>query len=359
LSLFTVFEKITGLKKSRLNPVKASVQGKPFKEIYLILNDKLKILDCGNRLAKDLSIKSVTSNSKQFFLLFSKSDTQKLKSLISKVIKTKQYQQTESRIKFDNRSLIYSIDIIPWGNSALILIKDITKKKDIVGKLKKSQKQLRDLANHLQNIREEERRYFAREIHDDFGQKLTALQIEVGLLLKKIKNTGFKIDTKLLHKRLQSLNKIVNDTLDSKKLLLSKFRLDFLEEMGLIEAVRHYLEEFQARYNIEYYFYSDWKYLDLSYAKSVALYRVVQEALTNVARHSGATKVDVSLEDRGDKLFLIIEDNGIGITAKDIKNTVGFGVIGMEERILLISGNFSIKGKPGKGTRLQASIKLK
>jgi two-component system sensor histidine kinase UhpB len=141
--------------------------------------------------------------------------------------------------------------------------------------------------------------------------------------------------------------------------LLSKFRLDFLEEMGLIESVRHYLEEFQTRYNIEYYFYSDWKHIDLEYNKSVALYRIFQEALTNVAKHSNATKVDVSFEERDSKIYLTIEDNGKGLSTGNLEKTDGLGVIGMEERILLVGGTFAIKGKPGRGTRIQVSTKLK
>lgn len=144
-----------------------------------------------------------------------------------------------------------------------------------------------------------------------------------------------------------------------KKILLSKIRLDYLEEFGLIESVQHYLEEFQTRHNIEYYFYSDWKHIDLAYNKCVALYRIIQEALTNVAKHSNATKVDVSFEERDNKIYLTIEDNGKGLSSRDLETTDGYGVIGMEERILVMEGTFTIKGKPGKGTRIQVSTKLK
>lgn len=341
------------------NPNGESDKSKTFKEIYLVIDNKFNIVEGNESLIRNLYGRAGKGDSKQFFLLFSNSNKKKLKSLILQVIKDKVYQQTESRIKFNNQSLLCSIDIIPKGNSALILIKDITRKKDLVNRLKKSQKQLRDLANHLQNIREEERHHFAREIHDDLGQKLTALQIEMGLILRKLKSNRSEISSNQLYKKLQSVNKLINDTLDSKKLLLTKFRLDYLKEFGLVESIRHFLEEFQSRYNIEYYFYSDWKNLELEYNKCVAFYRIFQEALTNVAKHAGATKVDISIEERDNKILMTIEDNGIGITKKNIEKTDGFGLIGMEERIQLIGGTFSIKGKPAKGTKLQVSTKLK
>lgn len=210
--------------KAKSNTVKKSFQSKTFKETYFILDNtyfildnKFKVLEGSDRKAESLSISDAKGDSKHFSLTFSKSTTKKLQSLISQVIINKKYQQTESKIKIANQSLLCTIDIIPKGNSALILIKDISKKKDILDKLKKSKKQLRDLANHLMNIREEERLYFTREIHDDLGQKLTALQIEVGLLLKKIRNTNYQINSNRLHTKLQSVNKLINDTLNSKK----------------------------------------------------------------------------------------------------------------------------------------------
>ena len=344
--------------KSKPSGKKDSNQSKTFNEIYLTLNDKFKILEGRERLAKTFSINAVKGDSSEFFSLFTKASSKKLRSIISQVIKTKHYKKIEGRIEYNNRRLVCSIDIIPRGKTALILIKNITKKIDTINKLKISQKQLRILAKHLNSIREEERLYIAREFHDDLGHKLTALQIETGLLLKKMKNKDYKTTPKQIYEDVKLINYLINESLNSKKLFLTKFRLDFLEEMGLIESINHYLEEFQSRYFIEYYFYSDWKHIDLQYNKSVALYRILQEAVTNVAKHSKATKIDVSLEERNNRIYMTIEDNGIGIDKKIIEKTNGIGLIGMKERIMLEGGTFSIKGTPGQGTKLQVTVKL-
>ena len=332
---------------------------RPFKEFYLVINSKLKIIEGSKSLVEQFSIDSSIDRSKQFFLLFPQSQSNKIQSLIKEVIKEKKYHYAESKIKYSNKYFICSIDIMPKGNTAFLLLKDITKRKNLVTKLKRSQKQLRELAKNLQTVREEERKYFAMEVHDDLGQKLTALQIEIGLLMKKIKLSGDGVSINKIYENLKSINKLIKESLYSKQALLNKFRLDFLEEMGLIEAVRHYLEEFQSRNSIEYYFYSDWKHIDLEYNKSVALYRILQESLTNVTKHSNASEVHISFEERDKKVYLTIEDNGKGFTTREFEQTEGLGIIGMEERILLEKGAFSIKGRPGKGTRVQVTLNLK
>ncbi len=345
-------------EKTKANPKQKTAEKKLFTEVYLVLDSDMKIIEGQKELAEKFTISSNKGNSKEFFLLLPKSNSHKLKSLIKQVIGEKKYQQAETNIKSDNQKYICSVDIIPKGNNALLLIKDISERKNIISKLKKSQKQLRELSKHLQNVREEERKRFAMEIHDDLGQKLTALQIEVGLLSQKIKNSNDEISVTQIYKRLGTIRKLIDDTLSSKKNLLYKFKLDFLEEFGLIESFRQYLEEFQARYNIEFYFYSDWKHLELDYNKSVTLYRIFQEALTNIVKHSGATKIHVSLEDRKHKIVMKIEDNGRGITKDQIEKPEGLGIFGMEERMILDGGTLSIKGKPGKGTVVQVSTKI-
>lgn len=344
--------------KEKSKPTKNSADGTSFKETYFIVNNNFKILNGGDDLAKNLAIETENGDCKEFFLLFSNSNTKKLKSLISEVIKSTGYQNTESKIRINNQSFICSIDIIPNGNTALLLVKNITKKKNTLSNLKTSQKKLRHLTKHLHNVREKERSNLAREVHDDLGQKLTALQIELGLLLNEIKINNYKLSARQIYKSLKSVNALLTETIDSKKQLINSFRLDFLEEFGLIESIRHYLEEFQARYSIEYYFYSDWDHLELEYNKSVALYRILQEALTNVAKHSLAKKVDVSLVEINNRIFLTIEDDGIGFDTNNNSSTSGVGIIGMEERILIEGGKFSIKGKNGKGTKIETSVKL-
>ncbi|MEJ2104723.1 MAG: sensor histidine kinase [Ignavibacteriaceae bacterium] len=325
---------------------------------YVLVDQNLKIIECSEGFSDFLKQKFKKVKDKLFLLnIFPEFKKIKIGTLIRETIAKNKYNHIENILSIFSERKTFSIDIYPRQKTALIFMKDISKRKRAEQSLKKSRRELRALAAHLQNIREEEIRSLSREIHDELGQKLAALKIETGLLLQKISSSGDPIKASNIAETIKSIDKLVNETLESKNLVLSKFRLDFLEELGLIEAVRMYLKEFEKRYGIKCYFDADWDYLDLDYEKSLALYRIFQESLTNISRHSNATEVDIIFEKKNQKLFMTVEDNGKGFKTP-VKHSFGLGILGMEERALAIGGSFSIKGVRDKGTIIQLSTKL-
>ena len=322
---------------------------------YVLVDKNLKIIE-NNEGFSDF-LKQKVKNKLSILDVFPEFNKNKIITLIKETITKKKYNHLEKILSIYSEKKTFSIDIYPRQNTALIFMKDISKRKQAQRSLKKSRSELRALAAHLQNIREEEIRTLSREIHDELGQKLTAVQIETGLLLQKISSDHNAIKAPNISENIKSVYKLVNETLESKNMILSKFRLDFLEELGLIDAVRVYLKEFESRYGIKCYFDSDWDYIDLDYENSLALYRIFQESLTNISRHSGATEVDIILEEKNHKFIMTIEDNGKGYLKKD-KHKFGHGILVMEERALAIGSSISIQGARGKGTIIQVSTKL-
>lgn len=327
-------------------------------DFYVFVDKNLNIIEYDAGFSDFLRVKfRKVKNKLSIQDIFPEFERNKISSLIKETITEKKYNHIEKIITILSEKKTFLFDIYPRQKSALIFMKDISKRKQAEKSLKKSERDLRALAAHLQRIREEERRTLTMEIHDELGQKLAAMQIETGLLLRKIVSNGDTIKTSNISEKIKSLDKLLNETLESKISILSKLRLDFLEELGLVEAVRVYLKEFENRHGIKCYFNSDWDYLELEYENSLALYRIFQESLTNISRHSNATEVDVIIEEKNKKLILTIEDNGKGFIKKD-KNIFGLGILGMKERALIIGGSFSIRGTPDKGTKIQVSTKL-
>jgi signal transduction histidine kinase len=326
-------------------------------EVYFIVDRGLNIIEWDERFVNNDGSTETDLHCLSFFAIFPELNNSRINRIIHEVIDKEKFNCIEKELIFSLKKRVFSIDFYPKGKNVLIFMKDISEKKEAVKALQKSKRELRALASHLQNVREAERRFIAMEIHDDLGQKLTAMQIELGLLLKKIESSRVKVPNEVFID-IEKVNDLINEALDSKHGLLTKFRIDFLEELGLMDAAKLYLDEFQKRYNIRYYFYSDWSQIELSYEKSLALYRILQEALTNVAKHSEATEVDISFEDRNNRVVMSIEDNGKGISDKARSETEKLGILGMEERALISGGTFSIRGIPGGGTRVRVSAKI-
>jgi PAS domain S-box-containing protein len=234
----------------------------------------------------------------------------------------------------------------------LVLASDVTEKYVSEEKLKESYDSIRQLTEHLQNIREEERTHIAREIHDELGQQLTVLKMDVAWLNKKIENPSTKVTEKM-----NELLAMIDTTVKTVRRISSELRPSLLDDLGLVPAMEWHLEEFHKRSGLLQHFTISDKNLQLPDDVKIGLFRIFQESLTNVARHAGAKKVDVSLEKNDKQVILTIRDDGHGFDEADASKKT-LGILGMKERTLMLGGQYTIKGIPGEGTIVSVSVPL-
>jgi PAS domain S-box-containing protein len=237
--------------------------------------------------------------------------------------------------------------------TVLSIARDITERKQAEEQLKFTSSVLRNLASHLQSIREEERGMIAREIHDELGQVLTVLKIQITLLSNKLRE-----DQKELKEKIDSLSGVIDDTVEKVQSITSKLRPGILDELGLLPAIEWQSQEFQKVSGIKCNLSLPSKEIQLDKEKSTAVFRIFQESLTNVMRHASASWVSVSSQVNNNHLYLEVRDNGVGISNIQIKDSKSLGLIGMKERALILGGEVTIEGIPNKGTRVKVEIPL-
>jgi PAS domain S-box-containing protein len=240
-------------------------------------------------------------------------------------------------------------------NTHYIAIKeDITRHKAMDKRLRESHNRLRSFAERLQMIREEERATIAREIHDDLGQSLTALKMDISW----VKNNP-EIDAEAKTAIFEKMLDLTNSTIQTVKRIATELRPGILDDLGLVPAIEWQAAEFQNRFKIKCNVSINKSDIIIKDEISIAVFRIFQETLTNVARHSGATKVDVNLIFYDDnKLIIDIADNGVGIEQEQINSSKSLGLFGMRERVNILNGKMEIIGEPGKGTKVRVSIPI-
>jgi PAS domain S-box-containing protein len=220
--------------------------------------------------------------------------------------------------------------------------------------LQESQMQLRQLTARVQTTREDERRRVAREVHDVIGQLLTSLKMEAGWLDLRLQEAESP-----LAGRTRRMIELLDSAFQSVRQIATDLRPTLLDDLGLIAAMEWQMEDFQTRTGIACRFESTLDKARLNMEASTALFRILQEALTNVARHAGATRVGVIVEeDRRGWLVLQIKDNGRGITEDEMRQTQSLGLVGMRERIHLLGGEIRINGKVGAGTTIDVRVPM-
>jgi len=230
---------------------------------------------------------------------------------------------------------------------------DITDRKIAEEALSNSQDQLKKFAAHLQNVREEERVLLAREIHDELGQILIAIKIDMGMLKQNVLKGISKEHTEGILSKFDVLFSLVDNTIKTARKIMTDLRPEVLDLLGFIETIKQHLNAFQERYKIKCYFDNSNSRLELDSQQSVALFRIIQEALNNVAKHSRATELRVILEQKNNQLTLEIVDNGIGFDENHKKNSDSYGLIGMKERVFLLDGELTITGNKDHGTSIK------
>ena len=216
-------------------------------------------------------------------------------------------------------------------------------------RLKESEDKLRRLAAHLISVREEERAHIAREIHDELGQVLTGIKMEVGWLAKRL-------TSKELIEKTDSMSKLIDSTVQTVRKIATGLRPEMLDDMGLVAAIGWQAKDFQKRTGIRCRVKLPPETVKPDIDVATTSFRIFQEILTNVARHSRATRVDIDLEVSDAEVRMQVQDNGVGIADGDLHGRKSLGLLGMHERALLFGGEVNITGAPGHGTRVAVVI---
>lgn len=218
-------------------------------------------------------------------------------------------------------------------------------------RLLESEARLRELAAFLQTVREEERTRIARELHDELGQALTALRIDLGWLRGKCGGLGAPAAD-----RVSSAFSVVEQSIVSLRRISEDLRPAMLDSLGLAAAVEHHVAQFSQRTGTPCHLTMNREEFDLDSSLATAVFRIVQEALTNVARHAEASEVSVSIHETGTGIDMEVTDNGRGIAATGNKKT--FGLLGMRERVTILGGTLEIDSQPARGTRITCWLPL-
>ncbi|NNE61627.1 MAG: PAS domain S-box protein [Woeseia sp.] len=293
-------------------------------------------------------------------------DREKLQSSISIVAKDFVPRQTQIRVRRpDNtvRNVQTSIDVV--RNSAgevygiIGACLDITDINQTVERLRHSENQLRALGRRLEKIREDERANISREIHDELGQMLTALKFDLTLLSGDITdNEKLGRGANDFGAALQSMATLVDSTIMSVRNIATQLRPEGLDAFGLVPAIQWHADEFSRRTKIACEVKAPAREPKLTEDVRIALFRITQEAMTNIARHANASFIDVTVADLGEIIELTVTDDGRGVEFDELASTKSLGVMGMRERATMVGGTFEISGKRDRGTTVRVRLPI-
>jgi signal transduction histidine kinase len=219
-------------------------------------------------------------------------------------------------------------------------------------KMRRSHDQLKALTGHLQFVREEERTRIAREVHDELGQALTALKLDLSWLLGRLPHE------RSLQKKIRQMSERIDATIQAVRRIATELRPGVLDSLGLSAAIEWQTMDFQERTGIKCDVTIDLKEAIRDKEFSTACFRILQETLTNVIRHSDATQVEVRLAQMDKEIVLTVRDNGRGISEKDVVHPRSIGLIGMRERVARVGGEVFFFGLPGRGTTVTMRVPI-
>lgn len=233
-----------------------------------------------------------------------------------------------------------------------VIFRDITERKIAKERMAKYHEQLSQLSSTLQSIREEERKHIARELHDDLGQLLAALRMDLSLLQRD------SLITEKSQPTFNSMDQLILTAISTLRRIATDLRPRALDEGGLYFALKTLQKDFSNRHNIDCELLASEEQLTLDDARSTAIFRIVQESLTNVVRHSGASEVQIEFFKTPNALKFTIQDNGRGIGDEDMQKAQSFGLVGMRERIKSLQGEFLVTSSSDEGTKLEIKLPI-
>ena len=239
------------------------------------------------------------------------------------------------------------------GRTAVqMVISDLTQRNEERLALERSRHDLRQLSANVVQAREEERRRIARELHDELGQRLSALKMDLASL-------EHIADRPAHEERKAAMLEMLDETVTSVRRIAADLRPMMLDDLGLNAALEWLARESARRMGIEVTFHLGERDPALDKQASVTVYRMVQEALTNVARHAGATDVRIEMRQAGGQLVLTVRDNGVGFPASATRKEGSFGLMGIRERAYLLGGTLEVDNPPGGGGRITVRLPLR
>jgi hypothetical protein len=235
------------------------------------------------------------------------------------------------------------------------IIEDITDRKLAEEQLQRTTERLRALTAHLETVRKEERTRIARELHDEFAQRLTCFKLDMAWLAARLPEGS---EARGLPAKLKHMAAMADESIAAIRKLVAELRPPVLDHLDLMAALEWLARDFQTRTGVACEFSCRPDDLTLDEARTIAVFRIVQEALTNVARHAEATRVTVLVEHGDGTLRLAVEDNGRGIAEDRIVGAASFGLLGMRERVTLLGGEIAVRRRPERGTAVTVRLPL-
>jgi two-component system sensor histidine kinase UhpB len=260
-------------------------------------------------------------------------------------------------IRKDGNPIVVAVEAYPIFNDAgsyagaLAAVSDITKHKRAEEALKASMEQFQMLSTRLGQIQEEERRSISREVHDELGQLLTAMKMDL-MTIKKI----YPADAQTFESKLQLLLELTDSAIKSVQNISTRLRPGMLDDLGLFAAMEWQMEEFEKRTGLTCMLKLPQHEFDIDAESSTALFRILQETLTNVARHAQAHKIEVSIAETTTELLMFVVDDGIGISETAVHNPKSIGLLGIRERLRPFNGHCIIQSRSIGGTEVQIHI---
>jgi len=243
--------------------------------------------------------------------------------------------------------------LVPSVHRALREASERADRKRAEEQLRQSHEQLRALSVYLQHVREEERTVIAREVHDELGQALTGLKLELTWLANRL-----PAGLRALQAKAKSMAEHIDETIHAVRRIATELRPGLLDTVGLLAALEWQAHEFQTQTGIQCRVKAAIKETLWDQDLNTAFFRIFQETLTNIIRHANATRVNVRLAEMSGHLVLEVKDNGRGISEAEIHNTRSIGLLGMRERAALLGGEVRVSGEPGRGTAVRVRIPL-
>ncbi|WP_175885030.1 PAS domain S-box protein [Burkholderia sp. BCC0044] len=244
------------------------------------------------------------------------------------------------------------------GKLYTVMLRDVTERVRAENAVKQSREELRELSANLQNVREEEKTRIARELHDDLGQQLTALKMDLSAV--ELSLAGVVAPNIGVREQLSGMHRLIDSTVASVRRIAADLRPVMLDDLGLVPAIEWLVNDFTHRYSITVN--RDIAPVDTAFTNTGAttLFRIVQEALTNVARHADATNVTLTLKVEDGYCMLRIADNGHGAPGndRDVRDRPSFGLIGIRERAHMLDGTVTIDNRPGAGFAITVALPL-
>ncbi len=271
------------------------------------------------------------------------------------------FEVTHRGFREANQSLQQLIQTLKERNEELARINgelelEVSERKRTENALRLSEQALRDLSNRLLHVQEEERKRLSRELHDEVGQALTAINVNLTVLGRN--DAG---DAPAFQRKVADTQQLLEQTMETVHRFAHELRPALLDDLGLLPALRSYSKSFAERTGIPVHFNACDQAEKLSPEQKVVVFRLVQESLNNVAKHARASRVELTLAAEARHVQLCIQDNGRSFNAETVRAnpTKRLGLLGMQERVRLVNGRLVIEAQPGQGTAVRAEIPLK